>query len=251
MTITERSPLIRILAMQDAIFTPVRNFNTSVPSTVYTLRKEYDVFGHPWKSYAKDPTVQKRLIRELYDLEESGLIKLLSSTGGKTTAVRLTEDGEWQTRKACDLCNLDDTLSCLDHIASLIDAGKFVEHNGQKLVSECTIQRVSYSSPKAGEKFSTLQDFLFPALRRGWITSRTSTTQQVFYTLTNAGREKLEASKPLTNKRASFTGTREALHAYDKFYKRSLDQLRSMVSPDPQEIGELPLPPLRVPAVAG
>jgi hypothetical protein len=92
--------LIRLLAMRDAYFVPVRRFlGSNLNPNAWSMRKRYLADGVPWASGNSTEQSRKESQRALEQLAKAGMVKR-SGAGGRTVGVTLTDKGEW---RACSL----------------------------------------------------------------------------------------------------------------------------------------------------
>ncbi len=104
--------LIRILAAIDAVFCPVRKWD-SREHNILKVRYKYPNEGIAVSPKNRSRTAQKRRLRVLNDLAVDGRIIRCQRSSNRTTGYQLTEAGEWSAREFIGVWTPQNALATL------------------------------------------------------------------------------------------------------------------------------------------
>ena len=239
------SILVQILADTDALFLPNRTWNFTKPTNLFFGRRNYGKMGVAWASGQKTVAGRKAAQRALEALAREGLVTVFRKNNTKTTGVKLTEEGEARARELCGLLRLADSWWICTKLAELSKPPGKAKTYDDVWISEEEI--LILPRPSEGEDQVAFlggliftEDMFLPALSRGWAVASSTIHGNVYYALTQAGWDALNAEPPA--ERPKVVPSHEAHEAYLDRVREQLDHLEHDRPENPREIGMLPLP---------
>lgn len=234
---TDNEYLARLLALEDAVWTPLRDWADHRPATTYQARWAWEGHGVPVPFGGGDQAGRKAAERRLARLEAGGLCTV-HRPGGRARAARLTAAGEAAARRLLALPGLDAAVAAM----RLMRTRPYHAGPGYapgEWVAETELADHPWGVVDA-TPFARVEDDLLPALRRGWVESRSTLRRHVYYRVTAAGVAALAGPDPAPAKAARFD--RRLWDLYLGTLLREHERLGSAPPPDPKQIGLVPLP---------
>jgi hypothetical protein len=184
---------VRILAAQDAVWVPLRDWGGSRPANVYRARREFDAHGIHWRSTAMTEQQSRDRSRELDGLRKRGRITCFQPRA-KTLRARLSDRAEAETRALCGLPPLAAAVGLM---------GELARHSRRKArtldrlwVPEVKLNRGRGWGDDHHRELVAVEDTLLPALARGWVVSLATVQRHVYYALAPTGWAALEQNHP-------------------------------------------------------
>jgi hypothetical protein len=170
--------LIRLLAMRDAYFTPVRDVLDNLNSNAWSMRRRYRETGVPWSSEGKTEAERKVIQRALEQAGKSGLVAI-GNAGGRTSDVRLLDAGEHRAASLCLRFTPADGVKVWNALVRRYDAG----------VMDCWEDDLIPSMPvwlktpgqSREEALSDLQHLMLPWMVRGFVFGAATLNRNVRY----------------------------------------------------------------------
>jgi len=230
--------LIRILAMTDSVFIPLRHWIGRAGSNLYCARQAYRARGVPWHSETPEATEQKRRQRTIRALADDSLLGLYRPAV-KTLSARLTDRGEGRARALCNLPTLSDSIAMMRRIASLSKRPpRLLTH---KWISEFDLIPVRAGMKGWGRYAAGVEEQLLPVLLRGLVESNSDHDGRVSYCITAAGWTALDdgIEAPADDQVKAHP---EASNLWLQSMEAARAKLESGPAIEPREIGLIPLP---------
>jgi len=224
--------LVRILALTDAVWKPMRRADwvMPTPTVLYEHRKRFASKGLPWHSADPTEAGRKAQQRTLEDLASLGLVTLHGRE--RRAAVRLTERADILARALAGLDNIDAGHFSLCEVLRLHDT----------MASELWLAGLdNYAdTDDCRRELVIVQDSMLPALWRGWLEAGADGHGGVWYWAPDRGREgaklpapTLPANLPPIDEEAGTLYDAEVIHARER--------LRYAKPDCPGELGFIPL----------
>ena len=233
--------LVGLLAEQDAIWFPVRDWDSPLNVNVTALRDAFFTAGLPWNAGGRTVADRKRSERTLKDLEEKNILKVFKPRN-RSLCARLTDAGEWKAR---ELVGVSGPTAMRLAVAELARLTK----TRPRLLTDIWISEERLSRHKWGSTdtapFLLTENMFLPAMARFYAIANSSVNGHVYYSMTEPGWEYLRElrSKPIDPPEpAEPEPDREASDAYHDRLKSRLANLTAAESIRPRDIGDVPLP---------
>ena len=183
--LTENRLLLSILAAQDAVWEPNRDWKRPRPANVHAARREFHTNGVRFIVGGQDND-RKQANRILHALADAGQVFLTGST--KALAVRLSDEAEDRARAFIELPRLGDSLPIIRRLERLTKMIQ-VEPNRDGWVNEADLGNCG----SAGcQRHYEIMEILLPVLSRGLVESRSSIRGNVAYRRTSKPLPKIE-----------------------------------------------------------
>jgi DNA-binding MarR family transcriptional regulator len=223
--------LIAILAVEDAIWVPVRDFKLPQPTNAYFGRKDFALGVVPPFAGGSEGD-RKTNERMLARLEDAGLVAV-HRPKGRAATVRLTDAGEALARAVVGLPSLADAVELVRILADDPGHGP-PEHWVPETAPACR----AYGGTDTSE-YVKVEEQLLPALRRGWVESNANRHGQIFYRVVAESRAAIQANPPAAPDVGHDEDHRRAYYAA---IREALDRLKAAEPRWAGELGFLPLP---------
>ena len=179
--LSELSPretiLARVLAFQDAAFTPMRTFDRPRPANTLRARLEAVAMGFLWKSEGQDEARRKMMQRALEGLNRAKLVVSRRPRRGGPR-VRLTLEGDELARQTCGLPGLAYAYALMTEIERVA---------GQRSVLETVLAGTHYNEPGASDALMNLERMALPGLVRDWLRCSCTVGRAAIYHLDECG----------------------------------------------------------------
>ncbi|MCG2683979.1 MAG: hypothetical protein L6306_10240 [Planctomycetales bacterium] len=228
--------LIRVLAVMDAIWLPLRRVDwvAPTPTVLYEHRKRYPTVGVPFGTGGGREDSRKNRQRELNELAAAGLLTI----GGESrrVGVKLSEKAEIALRSLCGLPNLDEAHATLRRVISLEGGDQWPG----PLCSELWLAGRGDYTDGIGEELWDAQNLLLPALCRQWIEGHSDWHGRVWYFATDAGRKIAALPAPkMPSELPEYSESANALYMKETLAAR--ERLRRAKPQCPSELGYCPM----------
>lgn len=235
---TDNEYLVRLLALEDVIWLPLRdNWDGRRAAVTYQIRWAWEGHGVPVPFGGGDQAGRKAAERRLARLEAGGLCTV-HRPGGRARAARLTAAGEAAARRLLGLPGLDAAVLMMRRMRTRpYHAGP--GYAPGEWVAETELADHPWGHPDT-RPFGAVENDLLPALRRGWVESRSTLRRHVYYMLTAAGAAALAGPDPAPAGAARFDP--RVWDLYQGTLLREHERLGSAPPPDPKQLGLIPLP---------
>lgn len=227
--------LIRILAMQDAIWRALRSrdWDMSYPAVILEHRNRFSEVGVPWMGSNPTESGRKATQRALEACAYAGLVSLHGKI--RRNSVKLTDAGEWRARALSGLPGLDAVLSLLQVIADQ----PVIMPSELALVGWTTYQDAPEAEVRA--TLAGQESMAAPAFCRGWLDAKSDCHGRVYFALTPLG------MRVLANPPAMPSGLPRRQQACEAFYDAQFGEaLVRLRDSQPETIGEIGYIPLSV-----
>lgn len=161
--------------------------------------------------------------------------------GAKTLGVRLADSGDARARALVGLPTITDALGTLAQLADIERHNATCAFLGRTWVAETALAGVRWGDHVHRHRFVEVEDRLLPALVRGWAVSNCSVRGHCWYSITSAGRERLDQPPAV----ATTEGVATCEEARREYCHRVRQELLTLAAAKPEcerEIGEVPMP---------
>ncbi len=194
------------------------------------------MMGVAWASGGATEQSRRAANRALEELAEGGLI-VARRPRVKTLSARLTDEG---LARANLLCGLPDRLHGWLSLKEVAERSRrkprLIEH---KWASEC---RLTGTRRPDGDDLWAVQSLALPALVCGWLSSNADTQGRVYYAVTPAGWEAIDAGQEPPGPEDVGEPAPGAWEAYREALEHAQARLLRGDRVDPKCIGWVPLP---------
>ncbi|HQL54433.1 MAG TPA: hypothetical protein PLQ87_06980 [Phycisphaerae bacterium] len=235
------SILVQVLADTDAFWIPSRTWNRPRPTNVYFARRAFAKGGVPWESGGATEADRKATQRALEALAKSGAVKVRRPHRVKTLAVKLADAAEAETRKLVGLPGMYSAWLSACEVARHSKRYPQIELMTDLWVSERKL--IGERPPDEYRREAVLvEEMMLPALVRNYVGSCADRDGRVYYALTPAGWDWLDAGDAPPADDLDGEPDRDARAFYYERVRAALDRLDTADPPDQKEIGGIPLP---------
>lgn len=233
------SILVKVLADTDAVWIPNRAWDGRRPANVYFARRLFGKGGVPWESGGRTESDRKTAQRALEALAKSGAIVIRRPHLVKTLAVKLTDEAEAEARKLVGRPGMYSAWLSMTELAeysrrpALLMTHLWVSE--RKLIGE-------HGPGEYSRVAVAVENMLFPALVRGFVSSCSDCYGRVSYVLTSIGWAWLDVGDAPAGDDLDGEPDREAAEFYAERLRAALVRLESAEPQDRRELGGIPLP---------
>jgi hypothetical protein len=232
--------LAKILAVTDATFWPMRNWDGRLPAVTYERRQKYRKGGCTWSAArfggGTTDVDRKAISRVLQTLGLNELVSTGTGSSSRTATVRLTPHGDAIARVLCGLQSLSQALPIVRKAICLSNEPDAFENNGLVWVRETALTDCQWGDPEHVRKLSDLQESLIPALVAGLVDSNSDVAGRTWYAAM------LPANKLDLPKIDSIQFSSEARRIYLATFRAEKGAIESAVPDDSRQIGMIPIP---------
>lgn len=175
--------LVRLLAMCDGIFRPLRAADwrrSELPPVLFEYRRDWLTTGVPWQVNDPSDSSRRGEQRILDALAVDGLVEIKRSPGIRWPLCRLSDRGDWTARALTGLPWADAGWESLRRVVELADA-----ESG--LCAETWLAGCDYDFPNAAYELAIVWFCAAPAVARGWLGHRSDVEGRVYFFATPAG----------------------------------------------------------------
>jgi hypothetical protein len=216
--------LVKILAMTDATWLPLRTWERPRPTNVHEARAMYRTAGVPWASTDTTEAGRKASQRTIEGLAQAGKIIVRRPTKTRALCCRLSDAAEAETRALAGLPGWRGAWLALSRLAEL--GG----HAGEFQLTD----RAAWPHDQVA-----LAAMLLPALARELVVAGSTSSREVRYSLSPAGVAWLaETDEPQDHPGEPHDA---AARLYDEHATAALDRLSTLEPRQSRELGLVPL----------
>jgi len=238
---TEDDLLVHLLARVDALWMPCRvPLDFGVWSEVYRRRREYAADGLKLPGDGSD-SARKKQERAIAALVERQLLEISRAKYARTSAMKLTHEGDQYVRSLCDVPGIDAALAVLHELRQ-----QEADHvdDSRRWISERRLCRTPAGplTDHAKAMLHGLEELALPALVRQWVEALSDTRGHIHYSLTKAGTAVVEGRTVVPAVEGPPRPLKESHRAYDKLLAKELQAMQNASPKNARHIGQCPLP---------